>query len=550
MPFLKVQVLLFPEFFIKIVVYSMKFIINFWNTISLIGIPGNISASDVKRIKLTNRFGVIAVFFTLPYILGFYIYGFEKLSILLCFISCLYITTVYFNYLKLYNCAKLILFCSVLAHQFIVASVFGEAAEVHLMYMALILLPIVLYDHKKDGLWISFYVIITATAIAMLYATNFSLLSIEVPESVIRVLNIAYKISTLAGVIVILGAITLVSNKTERTLDADKLFLENQLAIIFDNSFDAIFLVDAKARKIIKANQRAAELFEMDSTDDLYGIMGIGFHKEVASEEFINNMQLSLISTGKFEAEILYKTKKGGEFWGALAIRMINIKGSSYQSVRVTDITPKKKVEQQVQAALKEKEVLLAEIHHRVKNNLAVISGLLGLQASYLEDEQVKKLFEESRNRIHTMALIHDKLYQYEALAKINFCAYINDLVDHIKESYMISEIHFSVTCNDIFLDIKNAVPCGLILNELISNACKHAFVGVKEGEIKIVCTKMGEKFTMAVSDNGVGFDMESALKKPNSLGLTLISALSDQVGGSVKTSHDHGTAFYISFEV
>lgn len=529
----------------------MKFIIDSWNSISIIGIPENASASEVKRFKLTNRFGVIAVFFTLPYIFGFYYYGFCNLSILLCFLSVLYLSTLYFNYLKLYNGAKMVLYVTVLVHQFIVASVFGEAAEIHIMYMALLLLPIVLYDYKKDAQWILLYITITIIAIAALYATHFSLFAEEVPDIVIRTLNIAYKISTLAGVIVILSATTLVAYKTEKMLDEDKLLLEYQLAVIFDNSFDGIFLVDAKTRNIIKANKRAAELFEMEKESNFYGLMGISFHKETPSEETKNQMQLALITNGKYESEVLYKTRKDNEFWGAIAIRMITIGGKQYQSVRVTDITSQKKVEKQIQSSLTEKEILLAEIHHRVKNNLAVISGLLGLQASYLEDERAKKLFEESRNRIHSMALIHDKLYQHETLAKIDFCAYINDLVDYIQQSYIIdTEINFSVTCKDIFLDIKNAVPCGLILNELISNSCKHAFQDKKEGEIKIICTKMGDKFTMAVSDNGIGFDIENGLKRPQSLGLTLIKALSEQVGGLVKTSFENGTAFYISFEV
>jgi PAS domain S-box-containing protein len=529
----------------------MKFIVNAWNSISTVGIPENISASDVKRIKLTNRFGVIAILFTLPYIVGFYLHGYNQLGILLCFLSFLYLSTLYFNFVKQHNAAKLILYLSVLAHQFIVASFFGEAAEVHLMYIALVLLPIVLFDYKRERGWIVFYISITIIAVVVLYVTQFSLFTGNVSTGVARTINIAYKISTLAGVIVILFSNTAVAYKTEKILDGDKLLLEYQLKVIFDNSFDALFLVDAKVRTIIKANIRAVELFEMDEEKDFHNYKGLDLHKETLSQENTHQMQLSLITSGKYESEVLYKTKKNNEFWGALAIRMININGKPYQSVRVTDITAQKKVEQQIQMALNEKEILLAEIHHRVKNNLAVISGLLGLQASYMEDEKAKKLFQESRNRIHSMALIHDKLYQHETLAKISFCAYINDLVDHIKESYTLhTKINFTVVCNDIFLDIKYAVPCGLILNELISNACKHAFKGREVGEIKIVCTKMGDKFTMAVRDNGVGFDMAQKMEKPQSLGLTLINALSEQVGGNVKSTFENGTDYYISFEV
>jgi two-component sensor histidine kinase len=258
-----------------------------------------------------------------------------------------------------------------------------------------------------------------------------------------------------------------------------------------------------------------------------------------------------LFEKGLYEGEILYSTNLGKEFWGALAIRLIYIGGKPFQSIRVTDISERKKAEQYTKSSLQEKEILLAEIHHRVKNNMAVISGLIGLQSSYVQDEKAKELFEESRNRIHSMALIHDKLYQHETFAKIEFCAYINDLVDYIKSSYNSTEtdVVFNVTCNDIFLNIQQAVPCGLILNELISNAFKHAFKDRREGEVKIVCTKMGGKFTMMVSDDGCGYDVEAKLRASSTLGLTLINALVDQLSGTVKTTNHKGTAYYISFE-
>jgi PAS domain S-box-containing protein len=529
----------------------MNFIANTWNSLSSVGLSEDNNVSETKRIKLSNRFGIIAVFFTLPYLVGFFYVGFTGMGCWMCLFSCLYLGTIYFNYLRMHKVAVMILYNTVLVHQFIVASVFGEAAEIHLMYMALMLLPIILYDYRKEMVWIISCLGLTVLAIAVLYLTDFSLFREQVSPEFIHLLNIAYKISTLAGVIVIISVTTVVNDRTEKILDEDKLLLEHQLAVMFDNSFDALFIVETRNRGIIKANRRAAELFEVEKESELYGLRGIDFHKEQLTDADLQKMNIQLVTTGKYESEVLYRTKKNNEFWGALAVRMIHINGKPYQSVRVTDISSLKKVEKHIQASLNEKEILLAEIHHRVKNNLAVVSGLLGMQASYLEDEKARQLFQESRNRIHSMALIHDKLYQHENLAKINFCSYINDLVEHIRESYtMETEVSFSVVCNEIFLDIKYAVPCGLILNELISNSCKHAFKGKAQGEIRIVCTKMGDKFTMAVRDDGVGFDISGGEKKQQSLGMTLISALSEQVGGNVKFARENGTAYYISFEV
>jgi PAS domain S-box-containing protein len=336
-----------------------------------------------------------------------------------------------------------------------------------------------------------------------------------------------------------------------RSLDEDKQFLQLQLQAIFDNSYDALMLFDSEKKNIVRVNQRALEMFEMDEST-LVGRKGIDLHKIYPSEQYLQKIRLDLLTAGSHQSEVLYKTGRGNEFWGSLSVRAINISGKKYQMIRITDITTSHQVNEKLKASLQEKEVLLAEIHHRVKNNLAVISGLLGLQSTYISDEQARKLFAESRDRIHSMALIHDKLYQHESFAQINFCVYINDLVHHIRSSYLSEEknIEFLITCKDIFLDIKNAVPCGLILNELITNACKHAFPDRTEGEIRIVCTRMGEKFTMMVADNGIGFELEPALEKSDSLGLTLINALAGQLNGDVKTTCHDGTAFYLAFEV
>lgn len=530
----------------------MNLINKFWADISGIGITDDVSIPIAKRIKLTNRFAIISVFFTLPYVFAYSHFGFPKIAVFSSVFCLVYISILFFNKLHGYTFAKLFLFIGVLVHQFVLASLFGENSEVHIIYIALILLPIVLFDLNKQLAWILFCIISTILATLCLYYTNFSLLKGPVlTDQATYILNIAYKITTVIGCFVILFSTIKFSQKTERILGENNSLLEEQFESIFNTSIDALFLVDDSYKKIVKANKRALELFEMNSESEFYHINGVELHKiEFTAEQHLD-MKESLLSKGYYENEILYKTKKENLFWGSLAIRVINIGGKIYQSVRVTDITPQKNIEEKIQASLSEKEILLAEIHHRVKNNLAVISGLLGMQSAYVEDEKSKRMFEESRNRIHSMALIHDRLYQHETLAKINFNSYIKDLVDHIKQSYTIvlNEITFSITSDDIFLDIKNAIPCGLILNELISNSCKHAFKDGQKGEIKIVCTKMSDKFTMMVSDNGIGYDFQKELRESKSLGLTLIQALSEQVSGNVKTTSNNGTAYYLSFE-
>ncbi len=435
---------------------------------------------------------------------------------------------------------------------FVLALSFGIQTQIQVLFLPVAALPVVLFRLKniRTIVTLSLYTVVLFSTIYFVDFNDYFLIRIN-PEYLFA-LRFIFNITALFCYFIVIYAIISNYDNSEKKLDKKNELLQYQFQTMFDNSFDALFLVDWKERKIIKANKRAVELFEMEKESDFFDLYGLDLHKNELSPEEVKQMREELISKKTFETEILYRTNLGNEFWGALAIQVIYIGGQPYQSVRVTDITQQKKAEQYTKATLQEKEILLAEIHHRVKNNMAVISGLIGLQSNYVEDEKAKELFEESRNRIHSMALIHDKLYQHETFAKIDFCAYINDLVNHIKTSYNYSDtkIKFEIICNDILLDIKNAVPCGLILNELISNAYKHAFREREEGEIKIVCTKMGDKFTMMVADDGVGYNAEAALKKSNSLGLTLINALVEQVGGKLNTTHHSGTAYYISFEV
>ncbi len=531
----------------------MRAILNLWGMISHTGTAKELNASDTKRLILTNRFGIIAVFFTFPYILGFFYYGYTIVALFSCLCCIVYFSVPLFNRFHLYITSKLVLYLGVLVHQFVLASIFGESAGIHYMYIALILLPIVLFDIKKQIGWILFCIVITIFATLLLYFTEFSLLlDPAIPLSAKEIVDIAYKITTVIGCFVILFSSIIVASETEKVLDDSNLFLQFQMKAIFDNSHDAIFLAESDVNEIVKVNYRAQELFEVNSEQELIGKTGLDFHKNRPSEKEINQIRSVLRDSGSYHGEVLYKTGKGNEFWGSTAIKTININSKNYFAVRITDITARQEFNAKIKSSLHEKEILLAEIHHRVKNNLAVISGLLGLQSTYIENEDAKRAFEECRNRIQTMALLHDKLYHNETLSKVDFGEYVNDLVRHIRKSYnpTVSEIEFTVTCNDIHLDIGLAVPCGLILNELMSNAHKHAFKGKEKGKINIVCSNTGNIFNLMVSDDGLGFDMERALIEPKSLGLTLVKALVGQINGNIKTTFNEGTAFYISFEV
>ncbi len=215
-----------------------------------------------------------------------------------------------------------------------------------------------------------------------------------------------------------------------------------------------------------------------------------------------------------------------------------------------------KLVEQRIKASLNEKEVLLREIHHRVKNNMQVISSLLSLQSEYIRDKQYIDILSESKNRIKSMALVHEKLYQSKDLANIDFNDYITTLANSLFSFYRVTAGNISVNIDvkDVLLGVDTAMPCGLVVNELLSNSLKHAFPEGRRGEISITLKKSGVElepdYELIVSDNGVGIPEGLDIGKTKSLGLQLITTLvSHQLQGKLKLIRTDGTKFHIRFK-
>jgi two-component sensor histidine kinase len=219
----------------------------------------------------------------------------------------------------------------------------------------------------------------------------------------------------------------------------------------------------------------------------------------------------------------------------------------------VQDVTELKRTEEQIKAQLREKEVLLQEIHHRVKNNLQIISSLIKLQSKHIKDEEVLELFIDTRNRVQSMAVIHDRLYKSENFSRVDFAEYLQSLADHLFNSYGTDPktIKLQVKIKDVFLDINTAIPCGLILNEIISNSLKHAFPDGRKGKIKIVMKSLKKnEIELTVSDNGIGIPDDVDFRETESLGLHLVSILAeDQLRGKIKLDKTKGTCFEIKFK-
>ncbi len=212
----------------------------------------------------------------------------------------------------------------------------------------------------------------------------------------------------------------------------------------------------------------------------------------------------------------------------------------------------KKENQEKIKKSLQEKDILLREIHHRVKNNLQVISSLLNLQSKSIDNEKYLNIFKESQNRIRTMALVHEKLYQSENLGHINLSEYLYNVAVNLFHSYnsLSHNIKLESDIQDISMDIELAIPCGLIVNELISNSIKYAFPEDKKGNIFLKAVLLNNStYNIIVEDNGIGFSNTDNNYESDSLGLQLVKALVNQIDGELNINTDNGTKFEIKFK-
>lgn len=241
--------------------------------------------------------------------------------------------------------------------------------------------------------------------------------------------------------------------------------------------------------------------------------------------------------------------------WITLNVYQVyNSRGDREMSVwTLNDITKLRQAEDKLKHSRHIEELLLAEIHHRVKNNFQVINSLVSLQSEYIKDERDRSLYVDTRNRIFSMALVHEKLYQSDDLARIDFSIFIQELIEELRGVYpgANDSIAVSVQAEQIYLGINQAIPCALLINEIVSNALKHAFPENRLGTIVIELFEDAEEcYLLQIKDDGVGLPGELDFRNPNSLGLQLVQDLVGQLKGEVELYKSNGTRFSIIFPV
>jgi two-component sensor histidine kinase len=369
---------------------------------------------------------------------------------------------------------------------------------------------------------------------------------------VFKLFSNSYPINTYKGTFFVVVTSLLfyfLSNRNLEIIEKERVLAElnyrkykNLFNHIGDNSFVLKITEEGKVKEVLEINDSAKKAFEISEIELLEKI-----------NEYIKK---DLIPKTKIE-ELLAKTYVYFELAVFDTIYEINSKlfkvnGENIVISICRDITERKKIQENLENLLKQKQVILNEVHHRVKNNLQVIISLLNLQLNKIEDKKYKLIFEDIKSRIISIALVHRELYSYENLSSINFKEYIFKLTTQLKSIFHNqNEIELEFILEENFIPIEQAIPCGLIINETLTNAFKHAFNKNGTGKILIEYTHKEDLVTINIKDNGCGFNKNIDIENIQSLGIFLVKALAEQLDADLKiVSNDEGTNISFTFKI
>ena len=323
-----------------------------------------------------------------------------------------------------------------------------------------------------------------------------------------------------------------------------------KLESIFDSTENMIMFTMDSADRVNAFNKNFKHIFQYDFglQLDTQGSFMENISKIVDEEPYQGQLRLFLRAMeGKPQQfELPLKTIHGESRWYQVFLNPVSLEEDQREiSCIAYDITERKEIDRAIRSALKEKEVLLQEVHHRVKNNLQVISSMLNLQKSFVKDPETLNLLEESTNRIATMSYIHESLYRNTDFANISFAEYLQRLSANLIQSYSRNdcEVVLQTVFDEVYLSLEQAIPCGLITNELVSNSLKYAFPDRAQGTITLRIQNIeAGGVELEVSDDGVGLPPGMDFAKNDSLGVYLVQALTEQIDGElVVTSTDQG---------
>ncbi len=344
------------------------------------------------------------------------------------------------------------------------------------------------------------------------------------------------------------GYIALFIDITEQTAAKDALFeAQERYHALFENATDPTFITDMDG-KVLEVNLVAEQTLHY-SRDRIMHMKS----NELEDALFITDRGVwlnNLKENGKAMYETVFLPGDGKKMPVEVSGRIILYLDVPSILFTARDITERKKYEEKLKASLKEKEVLLKEVHHRVKNNMQVISSLIHLQSGLIKDPEAVEQFGQCERRVRSMSLVHEALYQSKDLALISASHYIRKLgSDILGYSHLAGDISIVYNTEDIDIDLNTAIPLGLILNELVTNCLKYAFVGKDSGKISITFGKTGEKELMlVVHDDGIGLPESFDIDSLDTLGMQLVKVLAGQLDGSIRIDSTGGSRFEIRF--
>lgn len=326
---------------------------------------------------------------------------------------------------------------------------------------------------------------------------------------------------------------------------------ENRYRTLFDLSPSGILLEDTEGN-IIDANPAFCDSFDYDKGEIIGKQVHMFTHPDVVHQV---NSNIGRLLSGQVLKHTEKSVKKDGTTcYMNLNEKIIHLPDGRDGILCITeDITEQKNMEEQLKTSLREKEVLLKEIHHRVKNNLQIISSLLSLQSGYIEDDKSLQVFKNCRERVRTMGLVHEELYRSKNLSRIDFREYLIRLVGNLLDSYSLNpgQVQKKIEAEQTFFDIETTIPLGLILNELITNSLKYAFPDNKKGELFVYLNKSKDAkydYSLIIGDTGVGLSQDIDFKNMDSLGIVLVNTLVKQLHGVISCETGNGTTFSIQF--
>ncbi|MFL5753536.1 MAG: PAS domain S-box protein, partial [Bacteroidia bacterium] len=327
-----------------------------------------------------------------------------------------------------------------------------------------------------------------------------------------------------------------------------------KLKAIFDSGSHMIWSID-RSFMITSSNENFNKTFRFSTGDNLSDYTQKDKHSDKVDPEERKMRAEKYARAFKGESqhfEVKLFNEDGTAYWAEVFLEPVyDNNGEVYELSGIAhNITERKTAEEQIRQSLKEKEVLLKEVHHRVKNNLQVISSILNLQSTYARDSSTLNLLKECQNRIKSMAFIHESLYQTKDFTEINFSEYVLVLVKNLMHSYssIDNRIKTRFEVENLLLNLDTSIPCGLIVNELVSNALKYAFPDNKEGYIFVQLKREKNKIVLSISDNGIGLPKDLDYRNTESLGLQLVVTLVEQIGGEIAINTEKGTNFTITF--